>query len=406
MNITCKNILNFPYAGQLRLVAGEEGINHVIEWVHYMEEPEYVEWLRGGELILTTGIMIGKDEEVFRRFVEGICEQNAAGLVVNIGFHIEKVPETILRLADELALPLYEMPSELRMVDLSQSICSRIVQKRHTVGDLNKILLDLIYGKRITQKRLEKLLDYNYQPGDHYCSVVAMCEELEIQEEETDEFQLFEEENQEEFLNKVAHHMNSFMESNDKKTLYVVDNDVVIMMLPVSKRENIAELIRRMIPWAKERIDIKTIRVGVGYRWTELEDFQGSVECAQHAIFFGEQMDAEECVFDYADLTAIRIFDEIKDKRVLRSIERQVLGKLLDNKDDAELLRTLEAYFNTECNAKETAAVLFIHENTMRYRLRKIENLLGRDLRRHNDVFELELAIRIKEYLEYMQYDI
>ena len=75
MNITCKNILNLPYAGQLKLVAGESGQNHVIEWVHYMEEPGYVEWLRGGELILTTGIMIGKDEKAFLRLSKGFMKK-------------------------------------------------------------------------------------------------------------------------------------------------------------------------------------------------------------------------------------------------------------------------------------------------------------------------------------------
>lgn len=405
MNITCKNILNLPYAGQLRLVAGEEGQNHVIEWVHYMEEPEYVEWLRGGELILTTGIMIGKDEKSFLQFVEKIYEKNVAGLVVNLGFHVKKIPESVLRLGDELGLPIYEMPRELRFVDLSQSICSRIVQKNHTVGDLNKILLDLIYGKRITQKRIQKLMDYNYKPGNSYCSVVVTCEELGVQKEDTGELQLFEEENQEEFLNKAAHLMNSFLESRDKKALYVVDNDAVILMLPVTKRENVAELVREMIVWMKERMDMKSICAGIGYRWMDLDDFKDSVECAQHAIFFGEQVKAEECVFDYSELTSIRIFDEIEDKKILRSIEKQILGKLLSDKEDTELLHTLEMYFNTDCNAKETASVMFIHENTMRYRLRKIESLLGRDLHSHDDIFELELALRIKEYLEYMNYE-
>ena len=180
-------------------------------------------------------------------------------------------------------------------------------------------------------------------------------------------------------------------------------NWFIIMMLPVEKKGDAAELIRDMIPWLRDRVDVKSVCAGIGYKWTDLADFKDSVDCAQHAIFFGEKINADEAVFDYADLTTIRIFDEIADKRVLKSIERQVLGKIISDKEEAELLHTLEMYFRTECNAKETAASLFIHENTMRYRLRKIENLLNKDLHRHNDAFELELAIRIKEYLDYIQ---
>lgn len=160
-----------------------------------------------------------------------------------------------------------------------------------------------------------------------------------------------------------------------------------------------------MVLWVKERMDMKAICAGIGYRWRELEDFKDSVECAQHAMFFGVHVNAQECVFDYAELTAIRMFDEIEDKKILRSIERQILGNLLGDNEDEELLRTLEMYFHTNCNAKETASVMFIHENTMRYRLRKIESLLGRDLHSHDDLFEMELALRIREYLEYMNYE-
>jgi sugar diacid utilization regulator len=294
------------------------------------------------------------------------------------------------------------MPLEVRIEDLSQSICSRIVQKNNQLGSLNKILLDLIYGRKLTQGRVQKLMDYNYNPEQFYCSVVCICEEEEIRKEQTDEVQLFEE-YEEEFLNKTARCMKSYMESVDRQILYVVDEGAIVLMLPIQKKGEATGLIRDMIPWVKDRVDLKTIRVGIGYPWKELDDFRDSVACAKHAIHFGEQMNTQQEIYDYSDLTAIRIFDEIEDKGMLRSIEKQVLGPITTGQADKELLRTLETYFQTDCNAKETAAALFVHENTMRYRVRKIENLLNKDLRNHNDVFELELAMRIREYLKYIQ---
>ena len=63
MKVTCRSILTLPYANQLKPVAGKEGMDHVISWVYYMEEPHYIEWLKGGELVLITGLVTKERED-------------------------------------------------------------------------------------------------------------------------------------------------------------------------------------------------------------------------------------------------------------------------------------------------------------------------------------------------------
>ena len=71
MKITCRSILNLPYANQLKPVAGKEGMDHVISWVYYMEELHYIEWLKGGELVLITGLVIKEREDRLLELING-----------------------------------------------------------------------------------------------------------------------------------------------------------------------------------------------------------------------------------------------------------------------------------------------------------------------------------------------
>ena len=68
----------------MKLVAGGRGLRNLVDWVHTVEEMDYVSFLKGRELIITTGIR-EKDEETLVRFVKSLHETGASGLVINIG---------------------------------------------------------------------------------------------------------------------------------------------------------------------------------------------------------------------------------------------------------------------------------------------------------------------------------
>ena len=76
------------------------------------------------------------------------------------------------------------------------------------------------------------------------------------------------------------------------------------------------------------------------------------------------------------------------------------IGKLLeaDNVQEGNLAETLEAYLDHNCNANATAEDLFIHRNTMRYRLDKIKHILNSDLSDLSECLELKLAFSILRY--------
>ena len=84
MNVTCGNVTKLPYANQMKLVAGSAGAGNEIRWVHYLEEPKYVEWLKGGELIIISGVVTSDREDQLVQLLQHLFEKNTAGVVINL----------------------------------------------------------------------------------------------------------------------------------------------------------------------------------------------------------------------------------------------------------------------------------------------------------------------------------
>ena len=90
------------------------------------------------------------------------------------------------------------------------------------------------------------------------------------------------------------------------------------------------------------------------------------------------------------------------DRGDLREFARGVLGRVLDYDRDhpSDLTHTVEAYLANDCNLQRTAAAMFVHPKTVRYRLDKVQDLAALDFARQRDRFEAQLAISIMRTLE------
>ena len=94
------------------------------------------------------------------------------------------------------------------------------------------------------------------------------------------------------------------------------------------------------------------------------------------------------------------LISKIRSPRTLDNYINDKLGRLIeaDNVQDSELCNTLRAYINNNCNSNATAEILYIHRNTMRYRLDKIEKILNVDLDNLSVCLELKLAFIIMDF--------
>lgn len=117
---------------ELRLLAGEEGLDLPVRWVHISELPDPTPWLSGGELLLTTGMQLD-DAERQRKFITRLADHQLAGLGFATGLTHDAVPEPLLEVAAERGLPVFEVPYELPFIAITEAAFTKLVNEQYAV---------------------------------------------------------------------------------------------------------------------------------------------------------------------------------------------------------------------------------------------------------------------------------
>ena len=123
----------------IKLLAGKRGLSQVIKWIHTLESEQAAGFLHGGELVFTTGIGI-EDPGWLLRFAEILKKQKACGLVVNLGPYVKVLPKELEQYCDQAAFPLFTVPWETRLVDMTRDFCNQIIEEEKTEESVGELL--------------------------------------------------------------------------------------------------------------------------------------------------------------------------------------------------------------------------------------------------------------------------
>ena len=138
--------------------------------------------------------------------------------------------------------------------------------------------------------------------------------------------------------------------------------------------------------------------VGIGTVATHLRDLAKSYKEAQIAIEVGNVFDTEKYVINYENLGIGRLIYQLPTT-LCEMFLQEVFKKNPIDALDKETLFTIHKFFENNLNVSETARKLFVHRNTLVYRLEKIKKLTGLDLREFDDAITFKVALMVKKYL-------
>ncbi len=141
-----------------------------------------------------------------------------------------------------------------------------------------------------------------------------------------------------------------------------------------------------------------TVVVGIGTVTQHLRDLAKSYKEAQIAIEVGKVFDTEKYVINYENLGIGRLIYQLPTT-LCEMFLQEVFKKNPIDALDKETLFTIHKFFENNLNVSETARKLFVHRNTLVYRLEKIKKLTGLDLREFDDAITFKVALMVKKYL-------
>ena len=147
----------------------------------------------------------------------------------------------------------------------------------------------------------------------------------------------------------------------------------------------------------KNELRIKTI-IGIGTVAEHLRELADSYKEAQTAIEVGKVFDTEKSVMHYENLGIGRLIYQLPTT-LCEIFLREVFKKNSLDSLDQETLFTINKFFENSLNVSETSRKLFVHRNTLVYRLGKIRKLTGLDLRQFDHAIVFRVALMVRQYL-------
>ncbi len=140
------------------------------------------------------------------------------------------------------------------------------------------------------------------------------------------------------------------------------------------------------------------ISVGIGTPVEGIKELARSFKEAQVALEVGKVFDTERAIVSYDNLGIARLIYQLPTT-LCEMFLREVFKQGSIDSLDQETLFTIQRFFENNLNVSETSRKLFVHRNTLVYRLEKIKRLTGLDLREFDDAIVFKVALMVKKYL-------
>lgn len=168
--ITVQRALELPglRGGLPEVVAGAERLQRTVRWVHAGEVPNIASLLKGGELLLTTGLGLGARPAEQRVFVRRLAERGIAALVVELGPRFTRLPAAIVETARAAGLPLVQLHREVPFVTVTEEIHTEIVNGHYALlqraEEVHRRCTEALLGGGGVPQVLRVLADFSGNP--------------------------------------------------------------------------------------------------------------------------------------------------------------------------------------------------------------------------------------------------
>lgn len=170
----------------------------------------------------------------------------------------------------------------------------------------------------------------------------------------------------------------------------------VVCVCPAAAALLLAEAV---LDHAAEEYPEAAARCGVGAPVADLSLWRDSFRQAGQALEMARRLRAREPLY-FPDLSVYRLLLQLEYHPELQAFKQEILGDLLAHEGSGDFLRTLEAYFESNGNLSQAAEALFIHRNTLIYRMERIAEISGLDLDNTETRLAVQLALRIHRMVD------
>lgn len=360
----------------LTLHAGENGLSNILTWVYLMEDIYNTDFLRGNELIITTGIQIS-DERQLLFFIQTLQQCHCSGLILNVGKYIlpNSLSEDIINFCNQTDFPLFTMPWNIYISDVMQDFCLKLTRQMQQEKILALSFERALNSPQYQESYLPALMQEGY----------SLCDEYRILT-----------------LESADTNLNIQTITAAFSDIYCFSYHQFYVLILREKSAITPDIFLTDFLTYISSKDV-SFHLGTGALVHSLTNLRDSFLQSIFCLSVSKNTENNTVIFD--QLGVYKLLYKISDIDFLKQFVEECLGVILqyDSAHHADYIETLHIYLLHDCSIKKTANIMITHRNTINYRIHKIRELLHMDFESQENKFQLLLAFYIREYLHYIE---
>lgn len=324
-----------------------------VNWIHILEDIEFVSLLRGGELILNSGY---KSEEWLRKYIRLLDLADAGGLI--IALHAgQTFTKEIIEYCNSIEFPLFSATWKTSYMEIIHLVSSLLLKHERKETDQITALKNIIHNPEnveICQEYFKKISPV--KNPEYFITILGLqANAKEIGDAQTSR------------LEKSLRHF-------IRDSIFYKEKDILVIFTAGYRKHELRKQFQKICEKNND------ILAGVGTPTRHLSGLHHSYQTAYTAYQLTKTGLGH--FLDYDELGIYKILSDVQDPSVYPAFVDETLGALFryDEENQTDYAEILKTYFENECSSIQTAKTLYFHKNTMTCKLKKIKEILGYDI--------------------------
>lgn len=322
----------------MKLVEGTEGIWNSVTWIHQVEDIEVVGFLKGGELVIVTGISNLVHNRLLE-FVTLLIEKEASGLIVNIGPYIKEIPKEVIDLAKEKQFPIFTIPWEVHLVDFNREFCNEIMMRDQKSQNLCGAFQMAIFHPEKMENYMPIMEQEGIDANCRYCMI--KCKPDYMVQESINQTKLY--------YDIRTHFEKTIVRESGYYAIFKKDEYITIVM-PSKEKKSVNTLVEKLGRFMKWQNAKGTLYFAVSELSLELSGLSQSYDTMTYMLKM--QIAENKTVSYMEDLGILSLLINVKSVDILVNYRNREIGVLeqYDKENGTGYCDILYAYI--KCNGK------------------------------------------------------
>lgn len=374
MAISVRDLLEPIQKAGYRLTAGREGLGRPVTGIVPLEDVNMVEFLDENDIIYLTGALL-KNEQKLGQLIEKANEKNISAVLLTLGKYIEKTPRRIKAFCDDEGIPFFEIRWHMQNPKGIQNISYLISQSENETAELEEALINAIYFPQNPERYVPVMEKYQFLEKESYC--VGIMEYFKYNRITGEKRWVMDN------FRKIR----NYLKEKCPRSFVVAENGYFICIFSGYENQQVRDIIVDMHLKMLNPDPEEHVFLGVGENTKSIRCIYRSFHQACYVSLLKKKSLLEVPVVRFSSLGSYMLFGAVEQPGILESYYQRYLEPVIryDAIHETDYFELIQRLIENNFHVAETASQMFMHRNSINYKISKIQGILNCNLSNMED---------------------